>query len=50
MAFIDKTMAVAADVQDVQEVWKTFEDYPEFMAGRAVLRSSPVAHKDPHRP
>jgi uncharacterized membrane protein len=31
MALIDKTMAVAADVQDVYEVWAAFEDYPEFM-------------------
>jgi uncharacterized membrane protein len=31
MAFIDKTMAVAADVQDVYEAWTAFEDYPEFM-------------------
>ena len=31
MALIDKTMAVAADVQDVYEAWTAFEDYPEFM-------------------
>jgi uncharacterized membrane protein len=31
MAFIDKTIEVAADVQDVYEAWTAFEDYPEFM-------------------
>jgi uncharacterized membrane protein len=32
MAFIDKTIAVAADIRDVYEVWTAFEDYPTFMA------------------
>ena len=31
MAFIDKTIEVEADVQDVYEAWTAFEDYPEFM-------------------
>ena len=31
MAFIDKTIEVAADVRDVYEAWTAFEDYPEFM-------------------
>ncbi len=31
MAFIDKTVAVAADIRDVYEAWAAFEDYPEFM-------------------
>lgn len=31
MAFIDKTIEVAADVHDAYEVWTAFTDYPEFM-------------------
>ena len=31
MAFIDKTVEVAADVQDVYEAWTAFADYPRFM-------------------
>ena len=31
MAFIDKTIEVAADVRDVYEVWTSFEDFPTFM-------------------
>jgi uncharacterized membrane protein len=31
MAFIDKTIEVAADVRDVYEAWTCFEDYPTFM-------------------
>ena len=31
MAFIDKTIEIAADVRDVYEAWTAFEDYPEFM-------------------
>jgi len=31
MAFIDKTIEVTADVQDVYVAWTAFEDYPEFM-------------------
>jgi uncharacterized membrane protein len=31
MAFIDKTIEVAADVRDVYEAWTAFEDFPEFM-------------------
>ena len=31
MAFIDKTIEVAADVHDAYEVWTVFTDYPEFM-------------------
>jgi len=31
MAFIDKTIKVAADVRDVYEVWTAFADYPKFM-------------------
>ena len=31
MAFIDKTIEVAADVRDVYEAWTCFEDYPKFM-------------------
>ena len=32
MAFIDKTVEVAADIRDVYSVWTAFEDYPTFMA------------------
>src|ERR1039457_5896232 len=32
MAFIDKTIEVAADIRDVYAVWTAFEDYPTFMA------------------
>jgi uncharacterized membrane protein len=31
MAFVDKTVEVAADVRDVYDAWTAFEDYPEFM-------------------
>ncbi len=31
MAFIDKTIAVAADIEDVYEAWTAFVDSPEFM-------------------
>ena len=31
MAFIDKTIEVAADVHDAYEVWTAFTEYPEFM-------------------
>jgi uncharacterized membrane protein len=31
MAFIDKTLEVAADIRDVYETWTAFEDYPRFM-------------------
>ncbi|HUK78021.1 MAG TPA: SRPBCC family protein [Thermoleophilia bacterium] len=31
MAFIDKTIEVAADIRDVYEAWTAFEDFPEFM-------------------
>jgi uncharacterized membrane protein len=31
MAFIDKTLAVTADIEDVYEAWTAFVDYPEFM-------------------
>ena len=31
MAFIDRTIEVAADVRDVYEVWTAFADYPKFM-------------------
>ena len=31
MAFIDKTIEVAADVRDVYEAWTAFEAYPKFM-------------------
>ncbi len=31
MAFIDKTIEVAADIHDAYEVWTAFTDYPEFM-------------------
>jgi uncharacterized membrane protein len=31
MAFIDRTIEVAADVHDAYEVWTAFTDYPEFM-------------------
>ena len=31
MAFIDKTIEIAADVHDVYELWAAFEDYPKFM-------------------
>ena len=31
MAFVDKTVAVAADVRRVYELWTVFEDYPKFM-------------------
>ena len=31
MAFIDKTIEIAADVRDVYEAWTAYEDYPEFM-------------------
>ncbi len=32
MAFIDKTIEVAADIGEVYAVWTAFEDYPTFMA------------------
>ena len=32
MAFIDKTIEVAADIRGVYAVWTAFEDYPTFMA------------------
>ena len=28
MAFIDKTIAVTADIEDVYEAWTAFVDYP----------------------
>ncbi len=31
MAFIDKTIEVAADVRDAYEAWMDFEEYPAFM-------------------
>ena len=31
MAFIDKTIAVTADVRDVYDAWAAFEHYPKFM-------------------
>jgi uncharacterized membrane protein len=31
MAFVDKTVEVAADVRSVYELWTAFEDYPSFM-------------------
>jgi uncharacterized membrane protein len=31
MAFIDKTIEVAADVHDAYEVWTAFTEYPAFM-------------------
>ena len=31
MAFIDKTIAVTADVRDVYDAWAAFERYPKFM-------------------
>ena len=31
MAFIDKTIEIAADVRDVYEIWTAFADYPKFM-------------------
>lgn len=31
MAFIDRTIEVAADVRDVYEAWTAFADYPKFM-------------------
>jgi uncharacterized membrane protein len=31
VAFIDKTIEVAADIREVYEAWTAFEDYPEFM-------------------
>ncbi len=31
MAFIDRTIEVAADVHDAYEIWTTFTDYPKFM-------------------
>ena len=31
MAFIDKTIEVAADVEDVYEAWTAFVEYPKFM-------------------
>ncbi len=31
MAFIDKTVEIAADVQVVYAAWTAFEDYPKFM-------------------
>jgi uncharacterized membrane protein len=31
MAFIDRTIEVAADVHDAYQVWTAFTDYPEFM-------------------
>jgi uncharacterized membrane protein len=31
MAFIDKTVEVAADVRDVYAAWTAFEEYPKFM-------------------
>ncbi len=31
MAFIDKTIEVAADVHKAYEVWTTFTEYPDFM-------------------
>ena len=30
MAFIDKTIAVTADVRDVYDAWAAFEHYPKF--------------------
>jgi uncharacterized membrane protein len=31
MAFIDKTIEIAADVRDVYEAWTAFTEYPTFM-------------------
>jgi len=31
MAFVDKTVAVKADIHRVYELWAVFEDYPKFM-------------------
>ena len=31
MAFIDRTIEVAADVRDAYEIWTAFAEYPEFM-------------------
>ena len=31
MAFIDRTVEIAADVKDVYGAWTAFERYPEFM-------------------
>jgi uncharacterized membrane protein len=31
MAFIDKTIDIAADIRDVYAAWAAFEDYPTFM-------------------
>jgi uncharacterized membrane protein len=31
VAFVDKTVEVAADVRSVYELWTAFEDYPSFM-------------------
>jgi len=31
MAFIDKTIEIAADVRDVYAAWTAFADYPKFM-------------------
>jgi uncharacterized membrane protein len=31
MAFVDKTVEVAADIRSVYELWTAFEGYPKFM-------------------
>ena len=31
MAFIDKTVEIAADIEEVYAAWTAFEDYPTFM-------------------
>jgi uncharacterized membrane protein len=31
MAFIDRTIEIAADVRDVYQAWTAFADYPRFM-------------------
>jgi uncharacterized membrane protein len=46
MAFIDKTIEVAADIREVYAAWTAFEDYPRFMTTieRVTLVSGDQLH------
>jgi uncharacterized membrane protein len=44
MAFIDKTIEIAANIRDVYETWTAFEDYPRFMAAIETVTLVPDDH------
>jgi uncharacterized membrane protein len=49
MAFVDKTLEVAADVRRVYELWTAFEDYPKFMETIETVTHRPSTVARPAR-